>query len=302
MAAIVNLYSSVRNTLEAGWNGQKATREKENDSAFKVYIYDEEYKKIQAWVSEYQNIETGGDLFGLWLDDTTAVVQLVLGPGQKCKRTSVSFFQDLDYLKHVGDLLTNEEGLCHIGEWHSHHTLGLTRPSGGDENTVWSNMGRYKLHRFFLFIATITGPNVGVKCFQFDTTNQPAATHQYSVRQWSHWNVPEGNFQLMKGGSPFRSKLRGKLEIGAEVPNPRRDLGFSKESRSKKSKETSKKAAQPSVSERQGNIVTSQAYKPIASDKQRTKPDPKAFQSRASHVKVGCKTKPNSSSMQKNQP
>jgi len=107
---------------------------------FKVLIYKSEYRQIQAWTAKFPNRETGGDLFGLWLDERTAVVQLVLGPGKNCRRTSVSFYQDVEYLERVGNQLTTKEGLCHIGEWHSHHTLGLTRPSGGDENTVWSNM------------------------------------------------------------------------------------------------------------------------------------------------------------------
>ena len=61
--------------------------------AFKVCINEGERYQIQEWVLKYQHIETGGDLFGLWLDNQTAVVQFVLGPGKESRRTATSFFQ-----------------------------------------------------------------------------------------------------------------------------------------------------------------------------------------------------------------
>ena len=60
---------------------------------FKVCINKGEWWQIQEWVLKYERIETGGDLFGLWLDGQTAVVQFVLGPGKKSRRTATSFFQ-----------------------------------------------------------------------------------------------------------------------------------------------------------------------------------------------------------------
>lgn len=60
---------------------------------FKVYINKGEYDQICDWVSKHNDIETGGDLFGLWFDEQTAVVQFVLGPGKHCRRTTTSFFQ-----------------------------------------------------------------------------------------------------------------------------------------------------------------------------------------------------------------
>ncbi|KAL9971582.1 hypothetical protein ACROYT_G017760, partial [Oculina patagonica] len=130
-------------------------RPKETSRKFQVMIYEEDYKELCAWVVKKPDIETGGDLFGLWADKHTAVIQLVLGPGQECKRTSTSFYQDVNYLERVGSYLTQNEGVCHIGEWHSRHQLGLARPSGGDENTVWNNMPTYNLKRFVIFIANI---------------------------------------------------------------------------------------------------------------------------------------------------
>jgi hypothetical protein len=47
-------------------------------------------------------------------------------------------------------------GLEHIGEWHSHHSLNLPTPSGGDCRTVVGAMRDYNRDRFILCIATVT--------------------------------------------------------------------------------------------------------------------------------------------------
>lgn len=176
-----------------------------------VAIYASEYKHLCAWVLKNQTLETGGDLFGLWYNDHTAVIQLVLGPGKHCRRTSGSFYQDVGYLEKVGSHLTSKEGLCHIGEWHSHHTIGLKRPSGGDERTVWTNMPKYGLSRFLLFIANIENHpdlSASVGCFLFEfkkNTNNREVRHGKSI--------------LLPNESPFRSKCLEVLKEDAECLN-----------------------------------------------------------------------------------
>jgi hypothetical protein len=49
--------------------------------AFTVYMYEQEKSYLEWLVLQRQNIETGGDLFGLWQNENIVVVQLVLGPG-----------------------------------------------------------------------------------------------------------------------------------------------------------------------------------------------------------------------------
>lgn len=190
-----------------------------NRRTFTVAVYADEYKEMCAWVLKNKTLETGGDLFGLWSEDGTAVIQLVLGPGQGCRRAVHSFYQDVPYLQRVGNHLTREEGLCHIGEWHSHHTIGLTRPSGGDEGTVWRNMPTYDLNRFILFIANIGGHSsneVSVGCFLF----------QFKADTRKKLPVLQGKFQLLPKASPFRSKLQraNVLKQGAEDINQEREI------------------------------------------------------------------------------
>lgn len=181
---------------------------------FEVLIYEEDYKEMCAHVLRKPNIETGGDLFGLWQDERKAVVQLALGPGKGCRRTSTSFYQDVEYLAKVGSYLTEKEGVCHIGEWHSHHQLGLARPSGGDEGTVWRNMPTYQLSRFVIFIANIeaTGQSykVNIGCFLFEIDGKG---NQLPVKQ--------GRFKIIASKNPFwlKEDIDWQRKNGAENSN-----------------------------------------------------------------------------------
>ena len=107
-----------------------------NVSFVKVYIYKNDYNAMCTEVYRHQHIETGGNLFGLWTTSGSAVIHVVLGPGKNCRRTTTSFHQDIDYLHRVGRFVNDNYMLCHIGEWHSHHSLALNKPSSGDEETI----------------------------------------------------------------------------------------------------------------------------------------------------------------------
>ena len=180
---------------------------------FNVVIYESDYKQLCAWVLKKTNIETGGDLFGLWADKHTAVIQFVVGPGQNCRRSSVSFYQDISYLEEIGSQMTKGEGVCHIGEWHSHHQLGLARPSGGDENTVWNNMPTYNLKRFVIFIANLEqlrkdSYKVNIGCFLFELESDNGKEKQLPVLQ--------GTFKILQKENPLNGKLLRKRDEGAE--------------------------------------------------------------------------------------
>ena len=155
-------------------------------------------------------------MVGLWKDDHTAVVQLVLGPGKNCQRASASFYQDVDYLEKAVSQLIKKEGVCHIGEWHSHHKIGLKQPSGGDRGTVWRNMPSYGLNRFVLFIANIeTQDNsaASVGCFLFER-----GTADQSQR------MTQGQFHLLPNESPLREKFQTDLKEGSETINGKEEI------------------------------------------------------------------------------
>jgi hypothetical protein len=199
---------------------------------FTVYMNEGEKYQIEEWVKKYPDIETGGDLFGAWIDDRTVVVQFVLGPGEDCTRTSVSFFQKIEYLRDAGSYLTQQHGLCNIGQWHSNHKMSLTRPSGGDENTVWGNMPNLGLNRYIVIIATITSSsrsyyneNYGSSYPSAYADDEGITVHinpyLFEIKDGRKNDVLHGSFHYMTQNSPFRldKAIEVKVAVGAETIN-----------------------------------------------------------------------------------
>jgi hypothetical protein len=127
----------------------------------KVLIYRAEADRLGQLTFQYSDIETGGDLFGYWTHSGSPVVSYVVGPGQRSRHHRTSFYQDEGYLHDIGTDLYDQHGLQHVGEWHSHHRLGLNEPSQGDMDTVRSGMRQRGWSRFLLVITTITGEEAG---------------------------------------------------------------------------------------------------------------------------------------------
>lgn len=173
-----------------------------------VSIYAEEATLISNWTLQYPTIETGGDLFGLWESESNVVVQLVLGPGKKSRRTRTSFFQDEEYLSQVGGSLTTREGLCNVGAWHSHHSLNLPGPSNGDAETIWRNLPTPG--RFLLLIASIEirgdgRPKIEMTFSLFDSGGEKKKMLRMKCK-------------ILEGNSPLRAKpeIKRMLCSGAE--------------------------------------------------------------------------------------
>jgi len=134
----------------------------------KAIIYKSELDYISRCVLDYPNIETGGDLFGFWTHSGFPVIQYVIGPGQHANHQISFFNQDANYLYEIGNKLRETHGLQHIGEWHSHHKLGLAEPSSHDISTVCKAISIYNLSNFFLVITNILVNSTSINGFMFN--------------------------------------------------------------------------------------------------------------------------------------
>jgi hypothetical protein len=117
------------------------------------------------------------------------ILSYLIGP--ECKRFSTEFNQDSDYTGFYSRYLFQQFGIEHIGAWHSHHQLGLTRPSGGDDNTMKTSLIANRVPRALCIIATIENHRVILHCYL------------YIVKENKNVQRVECEIQLISGAQPF---------------------------------------------------------------------------------------------------
>ena len=170
-------------------------------------IFRSEFDFISRCILDYPNIETGGQLFGYWTAEGVPVVLYAIGPGPRANHQGTFFNQDVNYLETMGQHVFNTWGLHHIGEWHSHHSLGLNEPSGHDARTMISNIERFHLHRFLLCIGNYWRGETTLNAFNFEED------HPYDYQQ-AAWSVVEQE-------SPFRAIIDREMRGIVELPHAR---------------------------------------------------------------------------------
>ncbi len=165
-----------------------------------VMVFQSELDYISRCILDYPRIETGGQLFGHWTAQGVPVVEYAIGPGPNANHQTTFFNQDVDYLVRVGQTLIERYGLQHIGEWHSHHQLGLAHPSGHDASTMVNNIARRHLRRFLLCIGNCDGRG--------SSTLNAFTFHEDHNYQYVHapWHV------MPELESPYRSRIDRELE------------------------------------------------------------------------------------------
>ena len=159
-------------------------------------IYQSEFDYISRCILDYPNIETGGQLFGYWTAENTPVVLYAIGPGPNANHQSAFFNQDVDYLIRVGKPIVEHFGLQHIGEWHSHHQLGLAQPSTHDAHTMISTIRDKHLGQFLLCIGNCTNISSTLNAFNFTEVSS-----NYTKARWCIKDID----------SPFREKIDNEL-------------------------------------------------------------------------------------------
>ena len=137
------------------------------DSASVAMVYRSELDYISRCILDSKTIETGGQLFGFWTSTGIPVVLYAIGPGPHANHQCTFFNQDVDYLVKVGKMLLQRYGLQHIGEWHSHHQLGLAHPSGHDASNMQMVIDQKHLGRFLLCIGNCDAHASTLNAFSF---------------------------------------------------------------------------------------------------------------------------------------
>jgi hypothetical protein len=156
-------------------------------------IYQSELDYISRCILDYPNIETGGDLFGFWTNEGIPVVMYAIGPGRNANHQKAFFVQDVDYFVHIASHVNDKYKLSHMGEWHSHHQLGLARPSGHDANTIFNGIRKVPLRRMLLCIANYRNGKTSINPYMF---------HESDMQHYV-----DSSWRVLPICSPFREMI-----------------------------------------------------------------------------------------------
>jgi len=135
-----------------------------------LLTWESELRAIAAEASAW-SIETGGDLFGRW--NEAPIILLATKAGPNAERNNAHFRLDVEYLRQLSETLATDWALRYFGDWHSHHRLGLSSPSGGDQKRIHSIAGRNQFTAMAEIIVTLEDtrgePIVRIHPWLYDT-------------------------------------------------------------------------------------------------------------------------------------
>lgn len=101
-----------------------------------VWIFESEARTIAFEAGKWKNRETGGDLYGLWTAHGIPVIYLATGPGPEAQGQWGKYRMDINYRNQCEEYLYARYGIHYLGDWHSHHSIGLYNPSSGDQMRI----------------------------------------------------------------------------------------------------------------------------------------------------------------------
>jgi hypothetical protein len=164
-------------------------------------IWESEIRAIAAEASAW-SIETGGDLFGRW--NELPIILLASKAGPNAERNNAHFRLDVDYLRQLSEVLATDWALRYFGDWHSHHRLGLTSPSGGDQKRILSIAGRNQFTSMAEIIVTLEDtrdePTIRIHPWLYDLSTERTGPLPMRLR-------------VLPGVSPIRQALIARKAI-----------------------------------------------------------------------------------------
>jgi transcriptional regulator with XRE-family HTH domain len=166
-----------------------------------LVTWESELRAIAAEASAW-SIETGGDIFGRWSEIPTIFLATKAGPN--AVRDNVHFRLDVDYLRQLSEIMAQDWTMRYFGDWHSHHRLGLSAPSGGDRKRIIGIGGKNQFTTMAEIIVTLEGaekdPSIRIHPWLYNLTSK------------SNEPVPL-RVKVLPGVSPVRQALLARRAL-----------------------------------------------------------------------------------------
>lgn len=133
---------------------------------FAQYIatYESEMRVIAGLSAGQRDVEVVGNTFGQFTRAGRPVIGLVIGPGPNAVYESAHCQQDIEFFRRAVHEIESAYGLQWLGDWHSHHHLGIDHPSPGDVRQVQSVTTKNGLTQWCDIITVLLGDPSPAPC------------------------------------------------------------------------------------------------------------------------------------------
>lgn len=185
----------------------------------RILLYESEARRIVKYAQSSPGLEIGGDLIGFYDPIGNPIVFVACGPGPKADRGVTHFQQDADFQAAVFTQLATKFRMFYIGDWHSHHGLRLSDPSGPDDAKLQDLANKNGWPQLYSLIVQTKSPGGRYG----NSGHQDRISAEMPNRDTS-WGPEEGFgiwwnafHYVYLGGDDSRQRLRIDFQAG---PNP----------------------------------------------------------------------------------
>lgn len=177
-----------------------------------IRIFESEIDQIIEATAGSPDLETGGELLGLWshADMPTVMlagvtVMLAGSPGPDSKRGTTWFEQDPAAHMNLERLAWERYGVQVVGLWHSHHQLGLHELSAGDVRRTQGYSRRHKRSHYSEILAFL--PEHQASWYK-SRRDPEVGLRPYLYQDAASGRAMATGLEVLPGESPLRTALR----------------------------------------------------------------------------------------------
>lgn len=133
---------------------------KQNHEQHYMRLFRDDMQFMVSDAYHWGNVETGGALYGLWTHAGRPVIMLATPAGPDACNQTAHFAQNPDHVFEMSQKLQGKFGIQYLGNWHSHHSLGMDHPSGGDVEQIHRVATKSNVSRMIQIVITCTQKRV----------------------------------------------------------------------------------------------------------------------------------------------
>ena len=196
----------------------------QNNEEYYIDIFESEIRFMAHQAYSCGNLETGGELFGLFSHNRRPVIMLATPAGGKSIKNIASFQQDYQFFNKITKILQNKYGLQYLANFHSHHSLDFKTLSRLDIENLNSIAKKNNLSKLCQFLLTFENDVDKNNLHQRNKNHanyeiQFVQLHSYFYSDAINGGPVKCPIRILPGMSPVRQAINNDPDL-SEIAKP----------------------------------------------------------------------------------